>query len=68
MTGFYKRAYNELENQISELLIEQENKLASYEKIAIAASFYPFYWFHLNTDFYDRLLPYYNKRIRRQNK
>lgn len=33
MTGFYKRAYNELENQINELLIEQENQLASYEKV-----------------------------------
>lgn len=33
MTEFYKRAYNELENKINELLIEQENQLASFEKV-----------------------------------
>lgn len=33
MTGFYKRAYNELENQINELLFERENQLTAYEQV-----------------------------------
>lgn len=33
MTGYYKKAFNELEEQINELLFEQENQLASYEKV-----------------------------------
>jgi hypothetical protein len=33
MTGYYKKAFNELENQINELLFEQENQLTAYEKV-----------------------------------
>ena len=33
MTGYYKKAFNELENQINELLFEQENQLSSYEQV-----------------------------------
>lgn len=33
MTGYYKKAFNELEEQINELLFEQDNLLASYEKV-----------------------------------
>ena len=33
MTGYYKKAFNELEEQINELLFEQDNLLASYEQV-----------------------------------
>lgn len=33
MTGYYKKAFNELENQINEFLFEQENQLTAYEKV-----------------------------------
>ncbi len=33
MTGYYKKTFNELENQINELLFEQENQLTAYEKV-----------------------------------
>lgn len=33
MTGYYKKAFNELENQMNELLFEQENQLTSYELV-----------------------------------
>lgn len=33
MTGYYKKAFNELEEQINELLFEQDNLLASYQKV-----------------------------------
>lgn len=33
MTGYYKKVFNELENQINELLFEQENQLTTYEQV-----------------------------------
>ena len=33
MTGYYKKVFNEIENQINELLFEQENQLTSYEQV-----------------------------------
>lgn len=33
MTRYYKKAIDELEEQINEMLFEQENQLVSYEKV-----------------------------------
>ena len=33
MIGYYKKVFNELENQINELLFEQENQLTTYEQV-----------------------------------